>query len=268
MERGKYYTYIHYIDDWTKPFYVGKGTGSRANTSSGRNKFWKNIVKSNGGVFNVKIMEYYHNQEDAFLAEKALIGFFGLRVNNTGILCNITDGGYGCTGRIGELHPMYGKKHTEESRQKMSESLKGKMSGDKNGMYGKSGELNPMWGRVHSEETKQKQSLVKKGKYVGDKNPFSSKRHSEETKQKLRELNIGKKASELCKQKLSNSIKNAYLNAQNNGFAKSKIAMLVLDLNTGIFYYSITDAAIAKNMSKSRLARNLKSNKAKGLILV
>lgn len=264
----KWYIYIHYTTDWKKPFYVGEGRSYRATASTGRNKFWHNIVKSNDFSFNVKIINFYDTQEEAFVAEKALIGFFGLRINNSGMLCNIVEGGFGCLGRKGERHPMYGKKHTEESIQKMSEALKGKMVGEKNPMYGKYGEQNPMWGRTHSEHTKNKQSIIKKGKYDGDKNPFASKRHSKETKQKLRDLNIGKKLSDSSKQKLSNSIKNIYLNAQNNGFAKSKIAMLVLDLNTGIFYYSITDAAMAYNLSKSRLSRNLKLNKAKGLILI
>lgn len=45
-----------------------------------------------------------------------------------------------------ENHPMYGKKHTEESRLKMKESREGMYVGEKNPMYGKS----------HTEETRQK----------------------------------------------------------------------------------------------------------------
>ena len=39
----------------------------------------------------------------------------------------------------GSNNGMYGKKHSEESKRKMSENSKGKTSGEKNGMYGKSG---------------------------------------------------------------------------------------------------------------------------------
>ena len=39
----------------------------------------------------------------------------------------------------GTNNGMYGKKHTEESKQKMSINSKGKTAGNKNGMYGKSG---------------------------------------------------------------------------------------------------------------------------------
>lgn len=38
----------------------------------------------------------------------------------------------------GSNNGMYGKKHTEESKQKMSINSKGKNIGEKNGMYGKS----------------------------------------------------------------------------------------------------------------------------------
>lgn len=37
-----------------------------------------------------------------------------------------------------------------------------------------SGEKNPMFGKKHSETTKQKQSLVKKGQYSGSKHPRAS----------------------------------------------------------------------------------------------
>ena len=39
----------------------------------------------------------------------------------------------------GSKNGMYGKKHTAESKQKMSINSKGKNAGKKNGMYGKSG---------------------------------------------------------------------------------------------------------------------------------
>ena len=40
----------------------------------------------------------------------------------------------------GENNPMYGRKHTETSKEKMSKNSKGKTSGNKNGMYGKKGD--------------------------------------------------------------------------------------------------------------------------------
>jgi len=53
---------------------------------------------------------------------------------------------------------MTGKTQTPESNQKRSRALKG----DKNPMYGKTGDQNPMFGRKHSEESKRKMSETRK----------------------------------------------------------------------------------------------------------
>lgn len=66
----------------------------------------------------------------------------------------------------GEKNGMYGKHHSEESKQKMSESHKGLHDGDKNGMYGKH----------HSEESKQKMSENSIGKNAGEKNGMYGKK--------------------------------------------------------------------------------------------
>jgi hypothetical protein len=50
---------------------------------------------------------------------------------------------------FGKNHHMYGKKHSEESCRKMSESKKGKYTGDKNGMFGK--KHPPEWREQHSK---------------------------------------------------------------------------------------------------------------------
>jgi len=74
----------------------------------------------------------------------------------------------------GELNPFYNKKHTEEhkqhmrnirpyypkytpteeTRKKLSESLRGKMVGELNPMYGNCGKLNPFFGKYHTTETR------------------------------------------------------------------------------------------------------------------
>lgn len=59
---------------------------------------------------------------------------------------NITLGGEGANGL----------KLSEETRQKMSESRKGKLAGEKNPNYGRCGELNYFYGKHHTEETKKK----------------------------------------------------------------------------------------------------------------
>jgi hypothetical protein len=47
-------------------------------------------------------------------------------------------------------------------------------------------EKNNFYGRKHSEESKQKQRLVKLGKYDGEKNPFYGKKHNEEAREKMK----------------------------------------------------------------------------------
>lgn len=57
----------------------------------------------------------------------------------------------------GEKHPMFGKHHTKETKEKISLAKKGSPS--------------PTKGKHLSEETKRKLSDAMKGKYVGEKNP-------------------------------------------------------------------------------------------------
>lgn len=81
----------------------------------------------------------------------------------------------------GENNPMFGRKHSEETRKKLSENHHD-VSKEKNPMYGKRGENNPRYGTKHSEETKHKISEGNKGKIV-----------SEKTKKKLSEGRKGHK---------------------------------------------------------------------------
>lgn len=96
-----------------------------------------------------------------------------------------------------------GNKHTEETKEKMSLSLSGRVFSEEHieklkisaknkppvtpetkqkMSIAKTGENHYLFGKKHSEETKQKMSLASKG--VG--NSMFDKKHSEETKQKMR----------------------------------------------------------------------------------
>jgi 5-methylcytosine-specific restriction endonuclease McrA/predicted DNA-binding protein YlxM (UPF0122 family) len=78
----------------------------------------------------------------------------------------------------GEKNGFYGKKHTENTKIKISEAN---------------------LGRHHSEEAKRKISEVLKG----EKHPMYGKHHSKETKKKISETKSGKHLSEETKRKLS-----------------------------------------------------------------
>ena len=79
----------------------------------------------------------------------------------------------------GEKNGMYGKKHTEETKRKISENKKGKLVG----------ENSPHWGKPKSEETRKKISLSRKGKYTGADNHMYGKTLSEENRRKIAESN-------------------------------------------------------------------------------
>lgn len=78
--------------------------------------------------------------------------------------------------RPGKLNPNYGRRHTEETKRKISEANKGNQ-------YAK--------GAKRSEEARKKLSELASSR-TGEKNPFFGKTHSEETKKKLAEANRGK----------------------------------------------------------------------------
>jgi len=107
--------------------------------------------------------------------------------------------------KTGRGNPFYGRKHSEESRRKMSESHKGEMTGEDNPMFGvcRFGRDNHMYGKHHSEESKKKISEALSGK----NNPNYGKRFSEEHRKKISEARTGTHLSEITKQKISESSK-------------------------------------------------------------
>ena len=139
------------------------------------------------------------SEDDAKKMEMRLIALFKTNVYRYGsdYGYNCTDGGEGCSGRT----------MSEETRRQLSESRMGEKNpmygvslfGENNGMYGKhhsdktkqklremfSGENGPMYGKHHTEETKKKLSEIHKGRYNGEYNPFYGKTHTDETKKKI-----------------------------------------------------------------------------------
>lgn len=95
---------------------------------------------------------------------------------------------------------MTGKKHSEETLKKISESLKGKKKGV-----------------PKSEEHKRKISEGNKGKHIGRESSFKGKKHTEEAKEKIRQSKLGKpsprkgtKVSDESIKKMSESKKGMY----------------------------------------------------------
>jgi len=76
-------------------------------------------------------------------------------------------------------------KRTEEMNKKMSEKLKGRVFSESHIEKLRIAST----GRKHSLETKLKLSQMRKGTQKGEKNNFYGKKHTEETKQKIRGSN-------------------------------------------------------------------------------
>ena len=87
-----------------------------------------------------------------------------------------------------------GKRHTDESRRKMSESLKG--------------EKNPFYGKHHSEDTRIKMSESHKGRIPWNKGRTASIA----TRRKLSESHKGKKLSEEHRKKIADAAKKRWEN--------------------------------------------------------
>lgn len=117
----------------------------------------------------------------------------------------------------GKNNGMYGKRHTEESKRKMSKSSKGKLAG----------ENSPHWGKPKSEETRRKISESRKGKYTGENNPMYGKTISEEGRRKISESNKRR-----CGE-------------------NSSVSKRVKCLNTGEIFISATDTAKHFNLKRS-----------------
>ena len=216
-----FYTYAHKKPDGSI-FYIGQGSTKykRAYSTKGRNKHWHNLVNKYG--YEVEILAYWDTSEQAKNHEIELIAYF----KESGIkLVNMTDGGEGTVGFfpseetrkklssiqkriqnspeqkafISKLHT--GRKRPEETKQRMSDSMRG----NTNGEGGK--------GRAFSEDHKANLSAAHKGYVMPEEQKakirestkkaragiktlgMTGRKHSPETLEKMRAKALGRKQS-------------------------------------------------------------------------
>jgi hypothetical protein len=232
------YVYQHVRKDKNTPFYIGIGSDNdfyRANKLSERNEIWTRI--SSKTEVTVEILYQNIDWETACLIEKDLIQKYG-RINiNTGILSNMTDGGEGTLNKIINEETKFllgtgnrGKKRSEESRKKQSESTIGVKKSKEHCQSIRLARL----GKKLSEESKMKISLNSKGRSSWNK----GKSFSKESKEKMSEKKIGKKT-----------------------LGENPNAKLVLNILTGIFYTSLKEAANSIGMGYSFFKRKMQTKK-------
>jgi len=91
----------------------------------------------------------------------------------------------------------YGVECSQETRQKISEAHIGKMLGENNPNYGKTGENSIWWNKKHTEETKNQMSEAAMGRIVSEETKDKMRKpKSEEAKENMRKSWLERKETE------------------------------------------------------------------------
>jgi hypothetical protein len=201
-------------------FYIGISVNKyRPYEERRRTKYWGNIVNKYG--FEVDIIFNDISYEEAKEGEKLLIKLYGRKDLGLGPLVNMTDGGEGTLGRI----------VSEETRKKISDLKKGNKY---------------FLGKKHNEITK---------KVLSEK--LKDRLFSEETKKQMSDSHKGVKFSEERMEKIKQRT-NKHLKTEDaiikSGLSRRKI---ILNIETGIFYSGLKEAADTINMNYKILSYHL-----------
>jgi hypothetical protein len=147
----RFYTYA-WLREGGTPYYIGKGSGNRCYVNAGRGV-------SAPPRERILLLKTGLTEKEAFRHEIYMIAIYGRKDLGTGILWNFTDGGEG----VG------GAKVSEETRQKISQSSRGKpKSPEHRANLSRSLKGRKLWlGKNHTETAKAKMSATKKEKRVG-----------------------------------------------------------------------------------------------------
>lgn len=180
-----FYVYEHWRLDRDECFYVGKGKGRRAYNRNERNSHWRNIVaklERIGSAYEVRLVATGLFEEEAFALEKERVAFWRDIVD----LANKTDGGEGISGFV----------MPEDTRNRMSQKAKGRPG------------VKSMLGKRHTEETKEKMRAAKLGKKPNNfGKKCAGKPPTEEHRRKIAESHRGKVLSSEHRAKLAEAAK-------------------------------------------------------------
>lgn len=169
------YTYLVYLNEPKSSLcgciYYGQHTTDNLNDGYiGSGKILRDYLKKYPNGYYRKILNFYNTQEELNKAEYALIH---PHLGQPYCL-NLTEGG-GMRVFPGELHPMYGKHHTEEAKKKIKEArLKQEPT---------------FKGKHHTEEVKEK---IRQAKLINPSKYWQGKQLPEDMKQKISNTQIGR----------------------------------------------------------------------------
>lgn len=123
-EQTNCYVYCHCNPVTMQPFYIGMGSGVRANDFRRREKRWIDYVKKHGKPV-VRILFDGLTRSRALDFERVMIALYGRRgIDEFGVLVNLVDGGDAPPARSGSEAYWFGKKRSYETRKKISETRK------------------------------------------------------------------------------------------------------------------------------------------------
>jgi hypothetical protein len=176
-------------------FYIGIGNKKRTKSKRNRSEHWHNTIKKYDYV--ISILAENLSWERACELEIKMIAFYGRQKPNPknlnyGCLINQTDGGDGYSGGFAWNK---GITPTDEVKSKISNTLKGKLVGEKN----------PFYKKTHTEESRKKMSEKQKDKVLSEDHKLkiavgnTGKIVSDETRKKISVSGKGKKKPTISK---------------------------------------------------------------------
>ncbi len=211
------YGYIYMIRNTVNDKkYIGQTTtklNKRARwTINGLRKYNRHLVFSleKYGIenFERKILSIAINKKQLNQLEKNYIKKYNTINQDFGY--NLMEGGHDASswnkGLSKEKQPFYNRKHTKETKKKISMALTGRKLSEETKK--KLSDINK--GKIYSKEYKEKMSNILKGTRKGTDNSFFGKKHSEETKKKISENSKKYWNNEEYRIKQSNSSKKAW----------------------------------------------------------
>jgi hypothetical protein len=227
-----FYVYIHRKVVTNEVYYVGKGVARRAWKTDRNNPMWQSVFAKHGRI--VEIVESGLQEWAAFEMEKDLIALYGKRIDGSGTLVNLTDGGDGPSGAI----------RTQKERENLSKVNTGK---------------------VLSEETKRKISLAK----IGSKHSADSRKKMSIAMQAQKNMRIGKKMTDEQKHRMSIAKKgkcspNHPWIGKTGDLHNASKAVICIETNTR--YGSASEAQRMTGVSRSSISQSIagKQKKAGG----